>query len=102
MTDSQELPLDTKLTIYRIMQEALSNVARHSGAQNCLISLVYQQQQVAFCIQDDGKGFDPQQEKGGIGLSSMRERAQTLGGTFDLSSGSGQGTSVRVTIPINE
>ena len=101
VTDSRELPLETKQTIYRIMQEALSNAARHSAAQNVLISLANQEKEVVFFIQDDGTGFDPQQQSGGIGLASMRERAESLNGTLDIASEAGQGTIVCVTFPIN-
>lgn len=95
-----DLSLEIKQAIYRIMQEALANVARHSHAENVMILLDYKENWVQFFIRDDGIGFNPQQDYEGIGLDSMRERAQTLNGSYDIESEAGKGTEIRVTFPI--
>ncbi len=97
-----DLSLEMKQAIYRIMQESLANIARHSKAENVEIRLFYQGNLVEFCIQDDGKGFDPLEQHDGMGLDSMRERAEALDGKLTIDSEAGQGTKVRVTFPIEQ
>ncbi len=81
----------------RIVQEALTNVARYAHATNITITLSQPAPQEILCvIADDGQGFDVETQATGIGLVSMRERIETLGGTFSLQSAPGQGTTVRV------
>jgi len=95
-----DLSLELKQAIYRIMQESLANVARHSSAENVELALSYQQHSVEFSVRDDGMGFDPQAQYAGIGLDSMRERAQALDGELNIDSTKDQGTVVRVTFPL--
>ena len=95
-----DLSLETKQAIYRIMQEALANVARHSSAGSVDVTLNFQADSVVFTIVDDGLGFDTQKQYAGMGLYSMRERAETLNGRFDIESKPGLGTKVCVTFPI--
>jgi len=94
-----ELPLEIKQSIYRIMQEALANVARHSSAENVEAALIFGDNSVEFCVNDDGIGFDAKLQHDGMGLDSMRERAESLGGTFFIKSETGQGTKVCVILP---
>ncbi len=95
-----DLSLEIKQAIYRIMQESLANVARHSSAENVEVALLYRDQEVEFSVRDDGVGFDPLEQHDGMGLDSMRERAEGLGGAFSIESEAGLGTKVRVTFPI--
>jgi len=96
---SNEISLETRQTLFRISQEALANVARHSSA-NCLkLSLEYGMNDVTMSIKDDGCGFDPGAPHGGIGLNSMAERAGVLGGNLSVESVPGQGTQIKVTLP---
>jgi len=95
-----DLPLEIKQAIYRIMQEALANVARHSSALKVDVTLSFGENCVTFCIRDDGVGFDLQQPHNGMGLDSMRERVESLLGDFAIESEPGQGTKVCLTIPI--
>ena len=97
---SIDLPLDIKLAIYRIMQEALANVTRHSSASTVDATLSFDDNLVEFCLSDDGVGFDTQQQYAGMGLDSMRERVESLNGDFSVHSEPGQGTKVCVTVPI--
>ncbi|MGD9030571.1 MAG: histidine kinase [Anaerolineae bacterium] len=90
------LPLDVERSLFRIAQEALSNVARHSQAQSAELSLVYEADAVTLTISDDGRGFDTGSPRGGLGLRSMRERAEALGGTLIIESALEQGTCMRV------
>jgi len=101
VTGSLTLPLDIQQAIYRILQEALANIARHSAAAKVDINLEYQEQIVELMIEDDGIGFNTMQHHDGIGLESMRERAESLGGDFSISSTIRQGTRISVAFPIN-
>jgi signal transduction histidine kinase len=97
-----DLPLEIKQAIYRIMQEALANVTRHSSANRVDITMSFNKNLVVFCISDDGVGFDIQLQYTGMGLDSMRERVESLEGDLSIESKPDQGTKVCVTIPIEE
>jgi len=94
-----ELSLEIKQAIYRIMQEALANVARHSSAEKVDVTMRYKDHSVEFCVSDNGIGFDTQQQYDGMGLESMCERMQSLNGDFSIQSEPGGGTNVCLTIP---
>jgi len=87
--------------LYRVVQEALNNALKHSGAEQVTVSLRIGPEQVALEVVDDGIGFDTlaSQSGGGLGLRGMVERAQELGGTLSLHSGPDQGTRVRLEVP---
>jgi signal transduction histidine kinase len=97
-----DLPLEIKQAIYRIMQEALANVTRHSSANRVDITMSFNKNLVVFCISDDGVGFDIQLQYTGMGIDSMRERVESLEGDLSIESKPDQGTKVCVTIPIEE
>lgn len=81
------LPLATELALYRIVQEALSNISRHSGASQVAIHLVWHDQQVELTITDNGHGFSTAvSETEGVGLHSIHERVEALGGTLTIAS----------------
>lgn len=85
--------------LFRILQEAVSNVVRHASAKKLRVQLVQQGREVVLSIQDDGRGFDPRQVRdGSYGAHSIRERAEEIGGYLEVSSGLGRGTEVRVTV----
>ena len=93
--------------IYRIAQEALENVVRHSGAKALSVSLQHSDGQATLQIGDDGLGTDyadasPHQAGGprGLGIRGMRERAELIGGTLQITSEVGQGTRVMLTVPV--
>jgi NarL family two-component system sensor histidine kinase LiaS len=92
--NERSLPLDIEQAVYKIVQEALSNVARHSQADNVFLRLVYSDQSLKCSIKDDGKGFDPLKDHAGFGLQSLRERASGLGSELQISSIIGNGTEI--------
>lgn len=93
--------------LYRIVQEATNNVVKHANATEAHIKLIIGEDQANLSIEDNGTGFDMvaaitrNQERKSLGLTSMRERAELAGGKFQLESSPGQGTTVRVTVPLN-
>jgi NarL family two-component system sensor histidine kinase LiaS len=95
-----DLPLEVKQAIYRIMQESLANVTRHSSASKVDITLTFGDNTVEFCVIDDGVGFDTHQPNDGMGLDSMRERVESRKGDFSIESELGRGTKVCVRIPV--
>jgi PAS domain S-box-containing protein len=100
------LPADAELTLYRILQEALNNVEKHARARHVTVSLKQLDNFVQLAIIDDGIGFDPvlqparRKGKGGFGLLSMHERATYVGGTLNVTSAPGKGTSVLVEVSL--
>jgi NarL family two-component system sensor histidine kinase LiaS len=90
------LPPATEHALLRIVQEALANVARHSGATAVTINLTYTQDGVTLIIADNGRGFDVRTNPKGVGLASIRERAAALGGRFAVQSQIGRGTTIVV------
>jgi len=94
------LPEPHKISLYRIVQEALTNCARHSEARSVLISLGSEVDRYILRIEDDGKGFAPSREARGIGLIGIEERVVGMSGTLKLSSTPGSGTRIFITIPL--
>jgi PAS domain S-box-containing protein len=94
---------DSELAMYRIVQEALSNAIRHSGASRVAVSLESEDHLLRAEVRDDGRGFAKERpfsdEGQGLGLVGMRERARHAGGTLEIDSAPGAGTLVRVTLP---
>lgn len=93
LVDVLELPVDIKLAFYRIIQEALNNIAKYASASTVLITFV-DDEQVRLTIQDDGCGFDVSGVTGGMGLNSMKERAAKHGIEFTIASQVGKGTLI--------
>ena len=89
----------TRESLFRITQEALANVARHSSASQAEISIDYEKDSVTLVIKDDGRGFDTSAPHSGLGLHSMQERAESLGGSFSVASEPGRGTRIVVALP---
>ena len=88
------LPAARAEALVRIACEAVGNAARHSGAERVSLSLQRRGSRVRLCVTDDGTGFDPAASADGFGLTSMRERASSVGGVLRISSGAGRGTEV--------
>lgn len=86
--------------VFRLVQESLTNVARHARARSVVVSLQRMSDAYVLTIRDDGRGFDPAKAgKTSLGIQGMRERAQMLGGQLDLRSQPGDGTTIAVTFP---
>ena len=103
-----EVPQALKIVCYRIIQESLDNIARHSDAQAATARLRRYRNELELTVEDDGVGFDVDQvlssgpESVGLGLRSMRQRAESSGGSFAVESTPGGGTRVRATWPLPE
>lgn len=98
------LPPGDSLIIFRIMQESLTNIARHSMATQACISLYQKKELVSLIISDNGIGVTDEQKKAknAFGLISMKERAASLGGTFFINSENGEGTEIVLSLPVKE
>ncbi|MCO5207427.1 MAG: histidine kinase [Anaerolineae bacterium] len=97
--DVDQLPIAMENELFNIAQEALNNSLRHASASTVAVSLSAEDHVVALSIADDGKGFEPAQVGSGLGLATMRERAEAAGGSFVLQSESQKGTTVRIAVP---
>ena len=96
------LPAALETALFRIVQEALNNVARHAQARRVEVELAWDERVVTLRVVDDGRGFDPRAAQTGthVGLWSMRERVKQLGGQFEVESAPGAGTKVKAVIPL--
>jgi PAS domain S-box-containing protein len=101
-----EIPSSAKIVIYRILQEALDNVAKHSQANHVALNLNKNDHRMEFTIEDNGSGFDPEETIarrtpwGGLGLLNIKARTEISGGFFGVDSGKGKGTIVRASWPL--
>lgn len=101
VSGERALSLVREQALYRILQEALANVAKHSGASMVGIQLSYTPTSVTLTVQDNGVGFNPKIARAeGFGLQSMHQRAEELGGSLQLQSNAGRGTKVQVNLPV--
>ena len=97
----ERLPPEVETTLYRVVQESLTNVAKHSGARRVSVLLVRRDSSVAAVIEDDGHGFVPgDEERGGIGLAGMRERVALLDGHLTIEAKQGAGTTIAAEVPL--
>ena len=98
--DFSDLGDDAQLVVYRVAQEALSNAARHSGAEHVAVRLRRRDSGgVELEVVDDGRGFAFDESEGGLGIAGMRERALLIGGELTIESRPGAGTTVRLEVP---
>jgi PAS domain S-box-containing protein len=98
--EEPQVSIKAKEMLYRIMQEAMNNIVKHAQASRIRVVLV-KTDDIGLIIEDNGRGFDVSQSfPGHLGLSTMRERAETLGGSYNLSSTVGSGTTIQVTLPL--
>jgi signal transduction histidine kinase len=97
----ERLPREIETALYRIVQEALTNVIKHANAGTVSVVLTRQGDRVAVVIEDDGRGFDPGAQPGeGLGLVGMRERIALVDGRLSIESGAGRGTTIAVEVPV--
>jgi signal transduction histidine kinase len=103
---TQRLPAQVETALFRVVQEATNNIARHSGARNVRLGLHISDNTLAICLEDDGIGFSMSElsrcndQTRGLGLAGMEERVGLLGGTIHIDSEHGRGTRISVTVPI--
>lgn len=96
---------EIEISLYRIVQEALSNIIKHAEAKEIHVALAYEKEMLKLVIRDDGKGFDPdileeyQVANNSLGIAGMQERTELLGGTFEITSAWKEGTRIVVEIP---
>lgn len=97
-----EIPNETALCLYRITQEATNNAIKYANADTIEIMLMREQKSLVLSVRDNGKGFDQTNDllQSGLGLSSMRERAEIAGGSLEIRSQGGKGTTVSAIVPI--
>ena len=98
----EQAPLAIKIALLRTLQEALSNSARHGRGADVRVKVASDFEALRLTVEDNGPGFDPKQveRSGRLGLSGMRERAELLGGSFEVHSAPGKGTTIRVSWPL--
>ena len=98
----KKLSAEVRLTIYRVLQEALANIEKHAEAKLVTVVLNRHKNNLVLMIRDNGKGFNlkPDQPNGGLGLNNMRERAAFVDGTIDVKSVVGRGTELLLQIPV--
>jgi PAS domain S-box-containing protein len=104
---SEGVPIDTPnsthLGIFRVLQEALQNAVKHSGAKTFEVTLLGNSHDIELTVQDDGRGFDPKEalKRRGLGLTAMEERITLVGGEFSIETGPSGGTTIRASVPID-
>ena len=103
-TDAVGITPDVGLCIYRVAQEALRNLAKHAAVSNCWVTLAATDDCLELTIRDQGIGFDPMsiRREAGIGLASMEERTRLIGARLKIMSSLGQGTTVKVIVPLED
>lgn len=98
----ERLPPSVETAVYRIIQESLTNIARHAQAETASVLVEQRNGRIRAIVEDDGVGFDEQmaRKNGRLGLYGMRERAELLNGTVTIEAEPGQGTSIFVEVPL--
>lgn len=102
----ESLPPQIENSLFYIIQEALNNIKKHARAKNVEVCLETLDDKLIVTIEDDGKGFNQKEveknyaRQGSLGLISMKERAELIEGSFEISSGPGKGTKIKVTVPL--
>ena len=94
------LSSETNTALFRVVQEALTNISKHSHATQVHLSLTETSQTVTLVLEDNGSGFDPSENTTGFGLQGMRERIEALGGRLWLCSQPGRGCQIQAEIPL--
>jgi len=103
--EERVLPPHVEIALFRVAQEALTNIAKHARALNVLVNVEFRDAEIAIEVEDDGKGFDMQKTRRqgtsrGVGLMGMQERVELLGGEIHIESKRGSGTRIAVSVPL--
>jgi PAS domain S-box-containing protein len=99
--EEEAVPENQKLTLFRIVQEQLNNIAKHAEAKNVSIAVKNTDEKVLLEIKDDGKGFSPKKVRNGLGITNIRNRAELFGGSAQVLSQPGKGCTLKVSIPLS-
>jgi signal transduction histidine kinase len=94
------LPAGVETTMYRIVQEALTNVTKHAAATKISVLVTRTDKAAVLVVEDDGAGFEPSDETSGLGLTGMRERVALVGGRLKVEARRGSGTTIAAEIPL--
>src|SRR5262249_43170058 len=98
---AERLPREVETTLYRIVQEALTNIAKHPGATRVSVLLTESNDAIYAVVEDDGSGFDAStRSNGGLGLVGMEERVELVGGRLRIESSAESGTTLRAEVPV--
>jgi signal transduction histidine kinase len=106
MGEEKRLKADVELSLFRIVQEALNNVKKHAEATEVRLTADFNEREIKIIISDNGKGFelpknmDSLPRSGMLGLMGIRERVWLLGGSLEIDTKPGKGTSLTVTVPV--
>lgn len=96
----RDVPEDLKIILFRLLQEALNNIAKHSGADRVVVGIAVAARKLELAVRDNGRGFARPLTRAGVGLPSMRERTELSGGVLTVTSRPGKGTTVRAVWPL--
>jgi two-component system CheB/CheR fusion protein len=99
---TRAIPLHTALCLYRVTQECLTNIAKHSGAREAAVTIKEREGEIFLSVTDNGRGFDPglAADQSGLGIIGIRERVRLENGTVSINSGPGHGTRIDVRVPL--
>jgi signal transduction histidine kinase len=106
--EEKDLPPQVEIALFRVAQEAITNIAKHAGAHHTLVNVEFKDSSITIEVEDDGRGFDMTQlnprtgDSQGVGLMGMRERVELLGGRFQIESRPGSGTHIIVEVPLGD
>ncbi|MEL6194045.1 MAG: sensor histidine kinase [Bacteroidota bacterium] len=95
-----ELTSHQELSLFRIVQELLNNIVKHAKANEASVQFSFFEGEISIMVEDDGKGFDPVQAKGGMGMKNLEDRIAILGGEWEIDSQVGRGTNISIHIPV--
>lgn len=104
--ENLRLPSEVETALYRVIQEAITNISRHAAARNVSITMRAEENAAVVLVEDDGIGFDPSElsispdSTRGLGLMSMQERVELLGGQMEIDSSPGRGTQIYISLPL--
>jgi len=97
--DLDKISKEISITVYRLIQECLNNVAKHANADDVFITLSTHGNSLKLTVRDNGQGFDTKQQTNGLGLPGMHERVEALGGQYEINSAPGNGVTIQVILP---
>lgn len=96
---SERYPLQNELVVFRIVQELLNNIVKHSGASKIDVAINYQPARLMITVRDNGNGFDVNDQQAGLGLRNMHDRVDMISGTLEIISSPGKGTTACIVLP---